>query len=221
MSEETRALSSPPTAPPELPQRTLRASTKKSSDKWWWIGGFLFGFAVGLVLSLTYGWVLDPRPLPLSPANLAERDKEFYLRLIAAAYTHDGDEARARARLASLALPEVEQAVVDLTERYINEERDIRDLTALISLADALGQTSSAMLPFMATPTPRPTSTPTPAPTPTPRPTQTPTRRPRTPPHFQLPPALQRQPERRRPDRTHHMAWPNLCRCVIIPMEDC
>ena len=175
MSEETRALSSPPTTPPELPQRTLRASAKKSSDKWWWIGGFLFGFAVGLVLSLTYGWVLDPRPLPLRPANLAERDKEFYLRLIAAAYTHDRDEAQARARLASLARPEVEQAVVDLTERYINEERDIRDVTALIALADVLGQTSSAMIPFMATPTPQPTSTPTPAPTPTPRPTQTPT----------------------------------------------
>ena len=168
-------MSSPPTAPPDPPQRIIRVSTKKSSEKWWWLGGFLFGFAVGLTLSLTYGWVLDPRPLPVRPADLASRDKALYLRLIAVAYAHDKDEAKARARLVALAEPDVEQRLVELTESYINEERDIRDITALIALAEAVGQTSRAMLPFMATPTPPPTSTFTPAPTPTPRPTQTPT----------------------------------------------
>ena len=64
------------------------------------MGGFLFGFAVGLVLSLTYGWVLDPRPLPGRPVDLRPQDKEQYLRLIALAFAHDNDEARARERLA-------------------------------------------------------------------------------------------------------------------------
>ena len=168
-------MSSPPAAPPNSPQRTSSTSAKKPNDKWWWIGGFLFGFAVGLALSLTYGWIFDPRPLPIRPADLAEWDKELYIRLIAVAYAHDKDEARARSRLATLAEPHIEQAVVELTERYIDEERDIRDILAFITLSETLGQTSSAMVPFMATPTPRPTSTPTQAPTPTPRPTQTPT----------------------------------------------
>ena len=130
---------------------------------------------VGLTLSLTYGWVLDPRPVPVRPADLSPGDKAFYLRLIAVAYAHDNDEAKARARLAVLNEPDIEQSLVELTESYINQERDVRDIAALIALAQTLGQTSSAMLPYMATPTPQPTSTFTPAPTPTPRPTQTPT----------------------------------------------
>ena len=133
---------------------------------------------VGLALSLSYGWVLDPRSLPARPADLSTHDKEIYLRLIAAAFNHDRDEQKAGARLAALASanhPDPEMMLVNLTERYILEERDVRDTIALVALADALGRTSGAMAAFLATPTPEPTSTPTPAPTPTPRPTQTPT----------------------------------------------
>jgi hypothetical protein len=133
------------------------------------------GFAVGLALSLTYGWVLDPRPLPVRPADLRLRDKEFYLRLIAAAFFHDKDEEKAQARLAELELPNLEETLVGVTERYITEERDVRDIIALVMLADALGQTTRPMVAFLATPTPAPTPTPTRAPTPTPRPSQTPT----------------------------------------------
>jgi hypothetical protein len=175
MPEETRAVSSPPAAPPDSPQRAVRASARRSGDKWWWLGGFLFGFAVGLALSLTYGWVLDPRPLPVRPADLSPAAKATYLRLIAAAFAHDHNEERARSRLAKLEEPDIDATLVELTERTINNEQDIRDITALIALSTALGQTSSAMIPFIATPTPLPTSTSTPAPTPTPRPTETPT----------------------------------------------
>lgn len=170
--EEASAASSPPPPPSEMPQRS---SAKKGRDRGWWIGGFLFGFVVGLALSLTYGWVLDPRPLPISPADLRAADKEFYLRLIAAAFFHERDKDRAQARLAKLAEPNLDQMLVNLTERYIAEERDARDIIALVTLADALGQTTRPMLAFLATATPAPTLTPTPAPTPTPRPTQTPT----------------------------------------------
>jgi hypothetical protein len=147
----------------------------RKDDRGWWIGGFLFGFAVGLALSLTYGWVLDPRPEPVTPAALRLPDKQLYLRLIALAFAHDGDEARARARLADLEDPNIGQAVIILTEQYIDQERDVRDIVALVDLARVLGQTSREMLAFVATPTPLPTATPTPAPTPTPRPTPTPT----------------------------------------------
>jgi hypothetical protein len=119
--------------------------------------------------------VLDPRPLPVRPADLNQHDKEVYLRLIATAFLHDKNEDRAQARLATLEYPDPGIAVVDLAEQYIDQERDIRDIIALVTLADALGQTSSTMVVFLATPTPVPTATPTRAPTSTPRPTQTPT----------------------------------------------
>jgi hypothetical protein len=152
-----------------------RASAKKHPDRGWWIGGFLFGFIMGLAFSLTYGWVLDPRPLPIRPADLRPADKEFYLRLIATAFFHERDEARAQARIVSLAETDPYQMLVSLTERYIAEERDVRDIVAFVTLAEALGLTTRPMVAFLATPTPEPTSTPIPAPTPTPRPTQTPT----------------------------------------------
>lgn len=158
--------------PPSPPRR--RAIARKGELKWW-LAGFLFGFAVGLAMSLTYGWVLDPRPAPVDPSQLRAEDKAFYMRLIALAFAHDNDEERARARLATLGDPNVAEAVADLTEAYIDREGDLRDTTAFVGLSMALGQTSSQMLAFVVTPTPEPTATPTPKPTPTPRPTLTPT----------------------------------------------
>lgn len=131
---------------------------------------------MGLALSLTYGWVFDPRPVPIGPASLAPANQAFYVRLVAAAYLHNQDQAQAQARLAALAQPNTAQLVVELTERTIDQNGDVRDIKAFIALAQALGQTSSAMMPFIATATPAPTATFTPAPTPTPRPSHTPTR---------------------------------------------
>jgi len=153
------------------------ARKKKNNDWGWWIGGFLFGFVIGLVMSLTYGWVLDPRPLPTTPADLEPRDKDVYLRLIASSFFHHPDADRLRTRLTGLAYPDPAGAVKELAERSIDRNEDVRDLIALVTLADALGQSSSKMIVYLATPTPAPTNTPTPAPTPTPRPTHTPTPR--------------------------------------------
>ena len=140
-------------------------------ERLFWIGGFLAGFLIGLSLSLAYTWVLDPPPLTdTTPAALNPHDKEIYTVLIAAAYTADGDLDRTKTRLAGLEEPNIENTIVALAERYINESRDVRDVRALARLADALGQTSAAVRPFIATqiPTPilMPTSTPRP-PTPT------------------------------------------------------
>lgn len=155
--------------------RPRRKAIARRGEIKWWLGGFLFGFAVGLALSLTYGWILDPRPAPVDPSQLRAEDQTFYMYLIALAYAHDQNEERARARLAALGQPNVEEAVADLTETYIERETDLRDINALVGLSMALGQTSSQMLAFVVTPTPEPPLTPTPIPTPTPRPTSTPT----------------------------------------------
>ncbi|MFQ5612957.1 MAG: hypothetical protein ACE5H9_12570 [Anaerolineae bacterium] len=144
-------------------------------ERGWWLGGFLIALAIGLALSLIYGWLLDPRYAPVTPARLNAHDKEIYLILIAAAYRHDGDLDKARARLAGLEDPDIENTIVDLAERYIAEGRDARDIRSLATLADALGHRTEMMAAFLVEPTPTPTSTPTPGATPTRRPTATPT----------------------------------------------
>jgi hypothetical protein len=139
-----------------------------------WVGGFLAGFLIGLALGLTYTWVIDPPPLTsTTPAALNPHDKEIYTVLIAAAYVADEDLDRTRSRLAGLEDPDTQKTIIDLAERFINEGRDPRDIRALARLSDALGDTSAAMRPFIATSTSTPTLTPTPTPPP---PTPTPTR---------------------------------------------
>ncbi|HRV96631.1 MAG TPA: hypothetical protein P5526_31030, partial [Anaerolineae bacterium] len=112
--------------------RPRRKAIARRGEIKWWLGGFLFGFAVGLALSLTYGWILDPRPAPVDPSQLRAEDQTFYMYLIALAYAHDQNEERARARLATLGQPNVEEAVADLTETYIERETDLRDINALV-----------------------------------------------------------------------------------------
>jgi hypothetical protein len=129
-----------------------------------WVGGFVAGFLIGLALGLIYTWVIDPPPLTVtSPAALNPHDKEIYTVLIAAAYVADEDLDRARSRLAQLKDPDTERTIIALAERYINEGRDARDIRALARLSDALGGTSAAMRPFIATSTSTPTLTPQPS----------------------------------------------------------
>ena len=143
------------------------------NERLFWIGGFLLGLVVGLAVGILYAWVLDPPPLSLTtPAALNQHDREVYTVLIAAAYAQDGDMERARDRLDGLEDPDVESMVVSLAERYIYENRDVRDVRALAQLADSMGQTSAAVRPFIATPT----VTPTPSATATREPTITPTK---------------------------------------------
>lgn len=155
------------------------------NERLWWVGGFLAGLVVGMGLSLYYAWALDPPPLTLATAaSLNQRDKEIYTVLAAAAYASDGNLERAARRLDGLADAQVAQTLVALAERYLAEGHDVRDVRALARLADALGSTSAAVRPFIATPTatltPLPTATATvtatPLPTGTPTMTPTPTR---------------------------------------------
>jgi hypothetical protein len=134
-----------------------------------WRAGLLAGLVVGLSLSLTYTWALDlPSTAFTTPAMLNPHDRELYAVLIAAAYSADGNLERAETRLAGLEDANVANTLVSMAERYIVEGRDVRDVRALARLADALGQTSPSVRPFIAaltsTPVPPPVSTSTPLP---------------------------------------------------------
>ncbi|MDM8528834.1 hypothetical protein QUF58_11595 [Anaerolineales bacterium HSG24] len=135
----------------------------------------MFGFIVGLAMSLTYGWILDPRPLPVTPAELKPAHKAFYVRLIALAYGYDHDLAQAQARLATLREPDITATIMRVTETFINQGGDVRDIIPLVELAEAVGELSPSMVVFLSTPTQTPTvtSTPTETSTATPAPTLT------------------------------------------------
>jgi len=140
----------------------------KSGEQIWWIGGFLVGLMIGMSMSLFYTWVLDPPALTLAPpSSLNPHDKEIYTVLVAAAYTADGDLERAVRRLEGLRDAGIGNTLVLLAERYIAENRDVRDVRALARLADALGHTSALVRAFIATPTATSTASPTATPLPT------------------------------------------------------
>ena len=81
----------------------------------YWVGGFLAGFLIGVALSLTYAWVIEPPPLTnTTPAALNPHDKEIYTVLIAAAYVADGDLDRTEERLAKLEDSNLENTIVML-----------------------------------------------------------------------------------------------------------
>ncbi|MGQ9500436.1 MAG: hypothetical protein ACUVSB_00045 [Anaerolineae bacterium] len=148
----------------------------KSGERIWWVGGFLVGLMIGMGMSLFYTWVLDPPPLTLAPpSSLNPHDREIYMVLVATAYMADGDLKRAELRLAALRDAYIGDTLVLLAERYIAEDRDVREVRALARLADALGHTSAAVRAFIATPTPTNTATPTATPLPTYTPTASPT----------------------------------------------
>jgi hypothetical protein len=138
----------------------------------WWLGGFLIGFITGFLLGFGYTRLVPLRP---TPAQLDQHDRAIYLTLIAAAYRHDGDLAKAQRRLETLEEPDIEQTIIALANQSITLNADVRDIRSLATLANALGETPGALLVYLITPTPIPSPTSTPTETPSPTPTHTPT----------------------------------------------
>ena len=106
---------------------------------------------------------------------------------IAAEHAANGDVEAARGRLYALNLPNAEQYVSFMVDRYLQENRGPDDVETLnlFMLADALGSATPSMIAALSTPTlePSPTlpATPTPLPptdTPIPPPTEAPTEAP-------------------------------------------
>jgi len=119
------------------------------------------GVATGLALGLTLTWVVWPvQYYDTDPVDLRSEHKEDYIVLVGAAYAVDGDLARAEARLTKLEEKEIGSMVAGLAERYLREGREVEETRGLAKLADALDVSTSAMLVYIATPTPLPTFTP-------------------------------------------------------------
>lgn len=138
------------------------------------LGWVILGLAIGLGAGLLIGWAVSSAGRSEAGiARLPVADKEQFILLAAMAYVQDGNLESAQARVAQLAAPNVNQWIVDLTERSISEGRNEADIRALAALARGLGVDTPQMVAYVATATPRPTNTP--LPTPTPQPTNTPT----------------------------------------------
>lgn len=134
----------------------------------------VIGLMAGAVVGLLVGWVFWPvKFVDTTIADLAPEQREEYVLLVAYAYSLDGDLEKATARLELLEVPNINQYLSALIDTYIAEGRDVNDIRALVTLADALGISSPQMVAYLASPTPLPTDTP--PPTPTPAPTETPT----------------------------------------------
>jgi hypothetical protein len=130
----------------------------------WWLGGFVGGFIIGFMLGFFYTRLA---PLPPTPAQLDPADQDIYLVLVAAAYRHDGDFAKAQRRLIKLRDSQLNQTIAVLGESYIAANADIRDIRALAHLSQALGETQGALLVYLSTPTFTPMPLPILSPTPT------------------------------------------------------
>lgn len=163
----------------------------------------LAGTVVGLLFGALVGWVIWPvQYTDTDPVDLRPEHKDDYVSMVSAAYALDSDLEKAKARLAKLEVDDVGQVVADLANRYISIGVGMVDIRNLVQLANALGSSDSAMLDYIATPTPTltptatntptwtptSTSTATPTPTNTPTPTDTPTSPPPTPTFTPQPP---------------------------------
>ena len=102
---------------------------------------FVVCLALGLLGGLAYAWVVAPAPPPGAPDRLNAVDRDLYLRLVAAAYAADGDQARAIARLDALG----EEGRVRLVALATEDIIEGREPGALSRLATDLGLKGGAM----------------------------------------------------------------------------
>jgi hypothetical protein len=142
------------------------------------------GCLAGLGFGLFVGWQLLPvEYINTEIGNFGAEKAENYVLMVAAEFSTDNDVEHARQRLAELDVPNPDQFVAYLADKYVKEDhgREDPDTVNLVRLAQALGASTLSMIAYVSTPTPLPTSTFTPMPTatatntPMPTPTDTPT----------------------------------------------
>ncbi|MCU0497289.1 MAG: hypothetical protein MUF87_08065 [Anaerolineae bacterium] len=106
----------------------------------------LIGLAIGLGIGLYLGWVQFPVVYTESPASLLDqRFKDEYTVMIAAGYLADRDLQGAVGRLRVLDLDNIPDYVQRLTERFISESRDFRNIQYLVALSVGLGRDAGAL----------------------------------------------------------------------------
>jgi hypothetical protein len=136
------------------------------------------GCLAGLVFGLLVGWRLLPvNFVNTEIGNMGPAKAEEYVVLVADEFSTDNDVDKARERLKELDVPNPDQFVAYVADKYVQEDRgpDDVDTVNLVHLAEALGTGTVSMVAYVSTPTPLPTPTFTPSVTPTPTVTWTPT----------------------------------------------
>lgn len=142
------------------------------------------GLLMGLVAGLIYAWFVDPVTYTdVSPDRLNPEDQQEYVQLVADAYLHDLDLARARLRLERLGAGSATLLVAEQADAALLRGEDPARVRSLATLAEALGGAPVAAGVFSGTSVP--TSPPQTAlprasavgaqPSPTPEPSATPT----------------------------------------------
>ncbi|MFO7740988.1 MAG: hypothetical protein R6X31_01625 [Anaerolineae bacterium] len=115
-----------------------------------WITRAVVGIAVGAALGVAIGWWLWPVTYTnTSPDVLREDYQDEYVLMTATAYEVEGDRERARERLALLDPEEPSAPVVGLAERLIAQGGSEEHIVRLARLAEALGVTSPALMPYL------------------------------------------------------------------------
>ncbi len=114
---------------------------------------FLFSLVaaliIGALLSLYLGWSVFPVQYVDSPAvDLAQRYKDDYAVMIAAAYAVDGDVTGAIERLRVLGVENVPVYIQEVTERYITNSSELAEIQQLVTLAEGVGRLTPIMEPY-------------------------------------------------------------------------
>jgi hypothetical protein len=136
------------------------------------------GCLAGLVFGLLVGWQFLPvKFVNTEIGNMSPAKAEEFVVLVADEFSTDGDVDKARDRLKELDVPNPDQFVAYVADKYVQEDRgpDDTDTVNLVHLAEALGTGTVSMVAYVSTPTPPPTPTFTPSATSTPTVTWTPT----------------------------------------------
>ncbi|MDX2162802.1 MAG: hypothetical protein SF162_15895 [bacterium] len=117
------------------------------------MGRFLVSFAAALVMGaligLYLGWVQFPVQYIDSPASdLAQRYKDEYTVMIAAAYADDRDLTGAIERLRVLGVENAPAYVQETTERFITNSRALDEVQTMVIFAEGMGRLTPIMEPY-------------------------------------------------------------------------
>jgi hypothetical protein len=106
----------------------------------------VLGVVAGIAVGLFMGWQIVPVEYTDSPMTaLAEQYQDEYTLMVAGGYIADGDLEGAINRLRALEVTNIPQYVQEMTERYISNSRDLKDIRYLVALAEGLGRLTPPM----------------------------------------------------------------------------
>lgn len=106
----------------------------------------VFGVVAGILTGLFLGWQVFPVEYTDSPIPaLADTYKDEYTLMVAGGYIADGDLNGAIERLRLLGVQNIPQYVQEMTERYISNSGELKDIRYLVALSEGLGRLTPPM----------------------------------------------------------------------------